>query len=511
MLKSERYTSKYLNKGKFNLFQGINEKVKTLKNQMSLFCKEHIFELMLDKNFQANYKLFKNNFITAWQTQALFQDIIKFYKNAYFRRIHNLDLSVQDNIKIEYYKKNGKHWKKGNVKSFSLVKKQTNLTKLVKYLVLVKNITKLPQEIRNLYDYFKDKGFEMRILRLVENIKKRIKNSVKLIEFTTGTYRICYSQNEGEMIFNDSNKKYKYWFRYRNKKKNIYIPLEINESYHHFNNIRQSQFFIKVNNSKIDIIGTKKVKNPDFQDFVRCEGIDLNVKHNFCTISDGKIFDYDRTYIKEFCSELKKLDKIGLKNINESQKKHLNKIVRKNEWYFKKLISEIVKYLVENKMTDIVMEDLDSFSKTFVKNEEFEIKYSRLVRLLRLSNIKNWFMSQCEKHGIRVHLTSPCYSSQQCPKCGSIHKENRKNQEEFECVECSHKSNADLNASINLKNRFSLDVLKEKLHNQDEFKRLVPKMMKKEEIKKILLEDVENRTKFVSSISLDASTIDVCF
>ena len=187
---------------------------------------------------------------------------------------------------------------------------------------------------------------------------------------------------------------------------------------------------------------------------------------------------------------MRQLDKIGLKNINNSQKKKLNKLVLKNEWYFKKLISEIVHYLDKNRITDIVLEDLDSFSKTFVKNEEFEIKYSRLVRLLRLSNIKNWFSSQCEKHGIKVHLTSPCYSSQQCPVCGSIHKENRKSQEDFECTECNHKSNADLNASINLRNRFASDVLKQLLHNQDEFGRLIPKKLKKEKIKEILLENV---------------------
>ena len=179
-----------------------------------------------------------------------------------------------------------------------------------------------------------------------------------------------------------------------------------------------------------------------------------------------------------------------MKNIASSQKKHLEKLIRRNEWYFKKLIHDVVKYLKENKITDVVMEDLSTFGKTFIKNEEFDIKYSRLVRLLRLSNIKNWFSSQCEKHGIKVHLTSPCYSSQQCPVCGSIHKENRKSQEEFECTECNHKSNADLNASINLRNRFVSDVLKQLLHNQDEFNRLIPKKLKKEKIKEILLENV---------------------
>lgn len=85
-------------------------------------------------------------------------------------------------------------------------------------------------------------------------------------------------------------------------------------------------------------------------------------------------------------------------------------------------------------------------------------------------------------------MTSPCYSSQQCSVCGSISRDNRKDQEHFECTECNHKSNADLNASINLKNRFTSDVLKSELHIQDEFNRLIPKKLKKEKIKEILLE-----------------------
>ena len=500
MIKSERYTSKYLNRGKFVLLQGIDEKVKSLKNQMSFFCKEHIFDLMLDENFQVNYKMFRNDFITAWQTQAVFQDIIRFYRNAYFMKIKNLDLSIQDHVKMEYYKRNGRHWKKGDLKSFDIVKKQTNLTRLVKYLVFKEDMGQFPSEIQNLYDHFKDKGFGYRISRLVVNIQKRIKDSVKLVEFTTGTYRICYSQKECELIYDVSNRKYKYWFRYRSKGDDVYLPLEINGSYHHFNDIRKAQFFIKINKSKIDVIGTKNAEDPDFQDFARCEGIDLNVKRNFCTISDGHVFDYDRKYISEFCSELKRLDKIGLKNISDSQKRHLNKLVRKNEWYFKKLIGEIVKYFIENKITDVVMEDLASFGKTFVKNEEFEIKYSRLVRLLRLGNIKNWFNGQCEKHGIRVHLTSPCYSRQQCPGCGAIHRESRRTQENFECIECGYSSDADLNASINLRNRFSSDVLRKLLHDQDEYGRLTPKRMKKEKIREILLENAGNRAIFVSSI-----------
>ncbi len=62
MLKSERYTSKYLNQGKLDLFQDIDLNVKDLKNGMSSFCHEHIFELFNDKNFQVHYKSFKNDY-----------------------------------------------------------------------------------------------------------------------------------------------------------------------------------------------------------------------------------------------------------------------------------------------------------------------------------------------------------------------------------------------------------------------------------------------------------------
>ena len=112
MLKSERYTSKYLNKSKLDFIKATDASVRRLKNSMSLFCHENIIQLVADKNFQVNYKLFRNDFITPWETQTIFQDIIKFYKNSYFRRIRNVDFGIQDKIVITYYKRDTKHNKK---------------------------------------------------------------------------------------------------------------------------------------------------------------------------------------------------------------------------------------------------------------------------------------------------------------------------------------------------------------------------------------------------------------
>lgn len=217
------------------------------------------------------------------------------------------------------------------------------------------------------------------------------------------------------------------------------------------------------------------------------EGLDLNVKHNFCALSNGMSFDYDRTYVKQLCKELEKLDKIGLKNINCKQKKHLDKICRRNEWYFKKLVSDVLDYCEKHEIYDLVLEDLELFNGSYAKSIEFGVKYSRLVRLLRLNSIKDWMKQQAEKREIRIHLTPSYYSSQQCPKCGCIDRENRETQEDFECCRCGYHANADTNAAMNLKSRYTNVLWKDALHRVDAYRRLVPKpFMKKDYVKQVL-------------------------
>lgn len=66
-------------------------------------------------------------------------------------------------------------------------------------------------------------------------------------------------------------------------------------------------------------------------------------------------------------------------------------------------------------------------------------------------------------YDIGVSTVQSCYTSKMCPICGCIEDENRPNQETFECIECGHSSNADFNASINIRNRVVEAVLRDKL------------------------------------------------
>lgn len=503
MIKSERYTTKYLNKEKFKILFDIDEEVKLLKNSISNFCHQNIFALISDDKFSSNYRCFKSDNLSAWEVQTIFQDIVKLYKEYFKAKARHLEFKTQKSFRVEYFKRNTTQHKIGDVKKFQLEYNKTgNLGKLIKYLCFSKDFTIANNEIQNLYDYYKNKGVEERIKKLVSSVRIRVQNNLRVIEFTTGSYRKPFGNNkdkngnkvqENGFVFDSTNALYKHWFKYKTKNQTLYLPVEINNQYHNLSSIKDGQFFVKRNKNKFDFIGTKDEDNPDFKDFNTVVGIDLNVKHNFIYASDGTNYDYDRKYIKDFVKELKKLDKVGMKNLSESQTKHLDKLIKRNEWYFKKLISEILDQFVKNKITDIVMEDLSAFSKTFIKSEEFDVKYSRLVRLLRLSNIKTWLSSQAEKRGIKIHMTSPCYTSQQCSQCGHIDSENRKSQEEFECLVCGHKDNADLNASKNILNRYVSNVLRLDLHNEDEFGRLFPKRLNKETIKKILSQNVKTR------------------
>lgn len=67
----------------------------------------------------------------------------------------------------------------------------------------------------------------------------------------------------------------------------IYIPLQVNDSYHDLKKSLNSSWLVKCTNNKVQVIGTRQADEPCFKDGGNIVGIDMNVKHNFCVISDG--------------------------------------------------------------------------------------------------------------------------------------------------------------------------------------------------------------------------------
>ena len=140
-------------------------------------------------------------------------------------------------------------------------------------------------------------------------------------------------------------------------------------------------------------------------------------------------------------------------------------------------------------ITHLIMEDLNFLDdKSYYQHAGVKIKYSRLARLLRLSQIKSWVSSMAEKQGLFTHLVNPAYTSQECSRCHFISPLNRLNQETFKCINknCNNEMNADNNAALCIKNRKLNKKLSVKLNDDNVYRCSKPKIIYYGNIKKLI-------------------------
>ena len=236
-------------------------------------------------------------------------------------------------------------------------------------------------------------------------------------------------------------------------------------------------------NSKIDLNLIEKYNN--------YLGIDVNIKNNIFALSDGKTFKTNESLIKKcirFDNARKRCQRN--KNLNYNLKPYGKKMLlkiqknnRRSKWYLEQTANKLIKYCKENNYNHIVMENLNlKNTKTFAKDSN-GINYNRVTSLLHLNDIKYIIKRIANKNDIMVSFVNPKYTSQQCPICGHISKNNRVTQEIFYCENCYHNDNADINAAINIKNRVAIKNYKNNLMKLDkDFKGYKGKIyIKKEE------------------------------
>jgi len=349
--------------------------------------------------------------------------------------------------------------------------------------------------VKDLLNYYKTKPYFDRILNLAQNIQNRLLSKIHLIDFSND-YSIRLTSTKGvnnaRIEFDETNSLYKRWFIFKMKGNKEYrLPLEINDEYHNKEIIgKEFILYLSLKKNKINISTTYEGEGLLFKPFNKAVGMDVNIKHNFAKLSDDKEIDYDRDFFKNIVKDLSKLDKIGYKNLSEKELKKLQKLYRRLDWYVELLIHNILDYCEQNGITDLVVEDLHLKDKSNIINEEFNMKYSRLVKLLHLSDVKNAFLRQAEKRGIRVHIVHSEWTSQGCPECGNINPNNRTTQEVFKCTACGYEDNADYVGSVNVLDRFNLfhwlGVQANKLYSIDEYGRISPKHVSRHTLLNVL-------------------------
>lgn len=507
-VRAVRISSRKLNAGKLEMFKILDKEALRLKEEMSKFIRQNLNKVFLnDKDFRdKSYKLFKSELHSSWVVQTLFSEVYNHYAVMLDIKLSNKNYFAYKDGEVTHYKRNYKQFKQGDVKATKQIRYKTDIMIAVEYLIQVQGRKGVDPDLNNVVNYcknkkvleiikrYQEKGLWDRVKRCVELARENVLKSCKMVEYTTGTHIVAYTEN-GRTVVNsvtedETNSLNKDWFKYHYRGGDIWIPLQKNDKYHDRMEVACS-YHVKVHNNRVDIITHREVEL-FFQDYKKAIGVDLNAKHNLFAISDGTFIDYDRGALKELTLFYRKLEKKGIKSATEKQLKRLEKLVAHNQALLQLKIRELVDHLVDNDITDVVIEDLDSFPATFGLNEEFGVKYSKLTRLLRLGTVKKWLTGQAEKRGIRVHITNPAYSSQECPKCHNVTDRNRLVQEKFKCnpaegKSCGYEANADTTAGLNLLNRLMNVSLRKELHTFDEHGRMLPKKIKRENIKEILL------------------------
>lgn len=243
----------------------------------------------------------------------------------------------------------------------------------------------------------------------------------------------------------------------------ITIPIKYSDYHHEIlkDKILSNSFKIGTNNQgQIYIMGTYNIEKEytlnEVKDIV---GIDIGLK-KLITCSDGEIIEQNPYILNKLNRLIKhqgnrnRLEKHLQKKLNDENYRLGNNHYLKRQQRLTNFVTcdnrYIIKQFLNGRDNDlIIMENLEiGHSSTKTKHANY------LLKRLHIQAIKEDVLRYCKEYGINVSLVNPDYTSQCCPKCGFVSKDNRKSQEEFKCIKCNHTDNADHNASINIKNRY---------------------------------------------------------
>ena len=547
-LNSTRFTvsPKVCNSKKYQEVLSLLDRVIPLKNAMSRHCHAHKMDILADKAaFKTQYAKFQSDLLNAWERQGIFHDIVDHYAETIKRNIRGKSFRVQRGVKATVYKKDVKHRVTGvvthhkgdlyplhvaslarsRIKEYTLLFKKTRLSSVMSYMLYIPDLsiewnpsTLSNEEVRNaMLDLQSTKpAIWDRAIRLVLSARERVLKRVKLAQYHSGSHRRDPKESASSLICDTSNGQYQWFLKLRMtapakgvKREFTYLPVTF-PSANARNNARKGKqpadtrldavFTLYQKRGKIMVSATYETPKPQFgalkDEHRKWLGIDVNTKHNLLACDNGTVVDYDRVRIASLILLIDKIQKDSEKNPNQKhqkmdfrQKARLSKLLRANESAIQKIIHDFLMDCLANGVTDICLEDIDMRNDaTFIKHK-LGVKYSRLLRLLRLSNVKNWMMSQAEKIGIRVHLTHASYTSQECSECHEIERANRPTQEIFSCVSCGHTANADVEAGNNVKNRVLADVPRgahAKLHTFDDMGRARPNKLHYKQVKSVV-------------------------
>jgi len=153
---------------------------------------------------------------------------------------------------------------------------------------------------------------------------------------------------------------------------------------------------------------------------------------------------WTKTKDKKLYKKIKHLEKYNL-----GRKKFNNNKIKTRET-IKNNVNQVVNSFVSKnpKLKIIVLEKLDKFGK----RKKYNKRLNRLLNNWKRGFLENKLIFISQLNSIELAYQNPAYTSQTCPNCGYVHKDNR-NKEEFICIKCGFSEHADVVGALNILNR----------------------------------------------------------
>jgi putative transposase len=253
-----------------------------------------------------------------------------------------------------------------------------------------------------------------------------------------------------------------YWFELSTlvPRKKVYIPSKMNSYLEDrlkegklCNSVRID---FKNNDIKFNLMIDKEQE--DYESKIESIGIDFGTKHLFA-LSTGNIFGVNfgnqlKAYDNKITLLQKRLQHQGIKP--NSSKRYRRLVFKCREFIKNEINRNFNKIIKELKPQEIVLERLD------FRYSKLNKTMNRILRKCGRSVVKSKLQTLEKDYGITITEVNPAYTSQECKKCGFVHRLNRNNRDNFKCKNCNYTKHADINASKNIETRSSCPLLKGK-------------------------------------------------
>ena len=453
------------------------------------------YKTNLDMFIEKRYKINTND----KPIKLLFNYMVRYYKNE-----EHFEKMLEDQFIEAFDKINVKNPEKKDLESYNFrlkllneyvslkrknfFKGQTNLNfiSFVRYIqdFIIKKMNKVTYKSLT-FNHMNVIGKTMNVSGMLEKSHTKLTNTI--IHINLPKIAIIDLPVRHSKKYHGTFKDYKYFLNKTTGQKQYLIQISFDE-------VKKE--------IKITLVRNIKKNTSDNYEGKQILGVDVNTKHNIFALSNYETQKIDKKLVKKIVREKKKLkkiqsqrDKLKLPKEYSKRQKRIQDKINKQVEYLQNYACHLL--LKNHKNSILVMENLErNLKKCKINNTQYEeeLNYNDLFSLLRIYSMKDTVIRMSGNYNVNVVLVNPDFTSQMCPKCGHISKNNRKSQETFCCEKCNNKNNADINAAKNIKGRFTNPKFKEELQKEVSDTQLIsePKISNRFKFKQKLFEITNN-------------------